>query len=180
MFARFKVLAAVAALPTTVTGAALAEPAFTGLDAGFDASLRVDRPLPSFRNGGVQARTAQALSRCRALLSGHGNPRPLPAIQGDRLVDVPPAYESFCRSHFASVRRMRPDLEWDDARPAYALALAAHAVLCEALDDDREQLLAAHWQQLRGSSRLDWSRARPLLADGCRALDRLDPLAMHR
>ena len=146
----------------------------------FDASLRgpgIDTTDTERRQWPVDA---QALARCRALLSGQGRPHPLPAVQGDRLVDVPPAYESFCRSHFASVRRTRPDLEWDDARPAYALALAAHAVLCEALDDDREQLLAAHWQQLRGSSRLDWSRARPLLADGCRALDRLDPLAMHR
>ena len=125
---------------------------------------------------------AQALARCRALLSGHGAAREDVSAQADaeRLVDVPPAYESFCRSHFAAVRRVRPELDWNDARPAYALALAAHAVLCEALDDEREQLLAAHWERLRGGSRLDWSRARPLLADGCRALNRLDPLAMHR
>jgi hypothetical protein len=125
---------------------------------------------------------ARALARCRALLSGHGAPRDVPEPHGDdaRWIDVPPAYAGFCRSHFASVRRLRPELAWDDARPAYALALAAHAVLCEALDDDREQLLAAHWDRLRGDSRLDWTRARPLLADGCRALERLDPLAMHR
>ena len=125
---------------------------------------------------------AQALARCRILLSGHGLAREAadaPPV-GERLVDVPPAYESFCRSHFASVRRVRPELDWNDARPAYALALAAHAVLCEALDDEREDLLAAHWDRLRGGSQLDWARARPLLADGCRALNRLDPLAMHR
>ena len=124
---------------------------------------------------------AQALARCRALLSGHGPARDGTAhAGGTRWIDVPAAYEAFCRSHFASVRRLRPELAWDDARPAYALALAAHAVLCEALDDEREQLLAAHWDTLRGESRLDWARARPLLADGCRALERLDPLAMHR
>jgi len=125
---------------------------------------------------------ARALARCRSLLSGHGGGHDdgMATPQGERLVDVPPAYESFCRSHFASVRRVRPDLDWNDARPAYALALAAHAVLCEALDDERENLLAAHWERLRGDSRLDWPRARPLLADGCRALSRLDPLAMHR
>lgn len=124
---------------------------------------------------------AHALARCRALLSGHGPGREATVREGDtRWIDVPAAYEAFCRHHFASVRRLRPELAWDDARPAYALALAAHAVLCEALDDGREQLLAAHWDALRGDSRLDWARARPLLADGCRALERLDPLAMHR
>jgi hypothetical protein len=134
---------------------------------------------PSHRQWPVDA---QALARCRALLSGHsgGGVAPDLTLAWERLVDVPPAYESFCRSHFASVRRMRPELDWNDARPAYALALAAHAVLCEALDDEGEDLLAMHWEGLRGGSRLDWSRARPLLADGCRALSRLDPLAMHR
>ena len=145
----------------------------------YSASLRsppLDLAEPTHRQWPVDV---QALAHCRALLSGHGGGGPEP-LAGERLVDVPPAYESFCRSHFASVRRVRPDLAWDDARPAYALALAAHAVLCEALDDEREDLLAAHWDRLRGGSRLDWSRARPLLADGCRALNRLDPLAMHR
>lgn len=124
---------------------------------------------------------ARALARCRALLSRHGDAGDWSTADGgDRHVDVPPAYESFCRSHFASVRRLHGELRWDDARPAYALALAAHAVLCDALDDEREQLLAQHWEQLRGGSRLDWARARPLLADGCRALDRIDPLAMRR
>ena len=106
---------------------------------------------------------AQALARCRALLSGQGATRETTRASdgGTRWIDVPVAYEAFCRSHFASVRRLRPELAWDDARPAYALALAAHAVLCEALDDEREQLLAAHWDTLRGESHLDWSRARP-------------------
>lgn len=147
------------------------------------ASLR-SAPLDALDAGHRQWPVdAQALARCRALLSGHGSARPVDGVAagiGEQLVDVPPAYASFCRSHFASVRRIRPELDWDDARPAYALALAAHAVLCEALDDEREDLLAAHWDRLRGRSRLDWTRARPLLADGCRALNRLDPLAMHR
>lgn len=124
---------------------------------------------------------AGTLARCRALLSRHAGASVVPAAPvGDRQVGVPPAYENFCRTHFTSVRRLHAELTWDDARPVYALALAAHAVLCHALEDGHEQLLAPHWEQLRGTSRLDWSRARPLLADGCRALDRLDPLAMRR
>jgi hypothetical protein len=141
-------------------------------------------PLSSLADDGERQWSvdARALARCRALLSRQGEPRDEPAADsaGERHVDVPPAFESFCRSHFASVRRLHAELRWDDARPAYALALAAHAVLCDALDDGREQLLAAHWDELRGASRLAWSQARPLLADGCRALDRLDPLAMRR
>ena len=106
---------------------------------------------------------ARALARCRALLSRQGEPKDEPVAEatGDRTVDVPAAYESFCRSHFASVRRL-------------------HAELREAIHDEREHLLARHWDELRGASRLAWPQARPLLADGCRALDRLDPLAMRR
>lgn len=125
-----------------------------------------------------------ALSRCRMLFSKTGasaNARSPNRDGGlESVMDVPAAYDGFCRSHFASVRRLHPDLTWDDACPAYAIALSAHAMLCENLDDECEKLLGQHWEQIRGRSTLDWSRARPLVADGCSALTRLDPLAMHR
>lgn len=122
-----------------------------------------------------------ALAQCRALLSGHefaaaGSPRTSQLA----LLDVPLPYEQFCRSHFAAVRRLHPDMSWDDACPAYAIALSAHAVLCDALDEERERQLERHWTLIRGGSRLDWPQARGLVADGCSALTRLDPLAMHR
>ena len=98
----------------------------------------------------------------------------------ESLMDVPATYDGFCRSHFSSVRRVHPELNRDDARPAYAIALAAHAFLCEALDDQHEAQLAANWEYIRGNSGLSWAQARPLISDGCRALNRLDPLAMHR
>jgi hypothetical protein len=123
-----------------------------------------------------------ALARCRALCTGHASASLLlaDAAPNESLMDVPRSYDAFCRAHFASVRRVHPELDWDDARPAYAIALAAHAVLCEALDDEREQVLAAQWERIRGRSTLAWAQARPLVADGCQALNRLDPLAMHR
>jgi len=123
-----------------------------------------------------------ALARCRGLLNRHGASDPSLADRQphESLMDVPVSYDSFCRSHFSSVRRTHPEMTWDDARPAYAVALAAHALLCEALDDQHEQRLAANWETIRGHSSLDWSQARLLIADGCRALSRLDPLAMHR
>ena len=125
-----------------------------------------------------------ALHRCRALLRRHGD-LDATAVGGttggeQSLMDVPRAYDLFCRSHFTSVRRIHPELTWDDACPAYAVALSAHAVLCIALDEEREQQLKSNWEHIRGHSNLDWSQARTLVADGCSALDRLDPLAMHR
>ena len=123
-----------------------------------------------------------ALARCRGLLSRHGlvDPSLVDRLPNESLMDVPAQYDGFCRSHFSSVRRIHPDMNWDDARPAYAVALAAHAVLCEALDDEHEARLAANWEGIRAGSGLDWTQARLLIADGCRALSRLDPLAMHR
>ena len=121
-----------------------------------------------------------ALARARSLLSGH-EASPLPATARQQaLLEVPTAYEQFCRSHFTAVRRLHPELSWEDALPAYAVALSAHAVLCEAIDAGRERVLADNWQHIRGDSRLDWHEASQLVADGCRALARLDPLAMAR
>lgn len=123
-----------------------------------------------------------ALARCRSLLSRHAVAASSDAPDSgyQSLMDVPAAYDQFCRSHFASVRRLHLGLTWDDACPAYAIALSAHALLCEALDEGREQLLQDNWMHIRGSSTLSWAQARGLIADGCSALARLDPLAMHR
>lgn len=142
---------------------------------------RVPRPtVPRVDSGGAWLVDMDALAHCRALLSGHEPARPQSRATQPALLDVPPAYEQFCRSHFASVRRLHPELSWDDAYPAYAVALSAHAMLCDCLDAEREQLLARDWQHIRGHSRLDWRQASRLVADGCSALARLDPLAMRR
>ena len=121
-----------------------------------------------------------ALALARALSTGHEPPPSTARVEQQALLDVPPAYEQFCRSHFASVRRLHPDLDWQDACPAYAVALSLHAALCDSLDEGRERLLATHWERIRGSSRLAWRQAATLVADGCSALARLDPLAMRR
>ncbi len=123
-----------------------------------------------------------ALARCRSLLTGHAVAASAGARESSQhsLMEVPGAYDQFCRSHFASVRRLHPGLTWSDACPAYAIALSAHVLVCEALDDEREQVLQSNWMQIRGFSTLSWAQARGLIADGCRALARLDPLAMRR
>lgn len=123
-----------------------------------------------------------ALSRCRALFARHTFSSAAPDERPSNLamLEVPPAFDAFCRSHFASVKRLHPALEWDDACPAYAIALSAHAVLCVALDDEREKQFEQNWERIRGQSRLTWPQARPLIVDGCSALGRMDPLAMQR
>jgi hypothetical protein len=121
-----------------------------------------------------------ALAACRALFSGHELPPSVPQAGVQSLLDVPPAYEQFCRSHFASVKRLHPDLQWSEACFAYAVALSAHAVLCTAIGEEHERQLAKAWPRVRGESRLEWQQASRLVADGCSALARLDPLAMRR
>lgn len=125
----------------------------------------------------------QALAHCRALFAGRNGELHRNSGAHARqpiLMDVPPAYDQFCHAHFASVKRLHPELTWDDACPAYAVALSAHASLHVALDELREKQLEESWDQIRGASSLAWKQARPLIADGCSALDRLDPLAMRR
>lgn len=67
--------------------------------------------------------------------------------------------------------RLHPDVAWDDACQAYALAAATHPDYGGRLDLDAESRLEAHWEHLRGDSRLDWSIARTLLRETWRWLD---------
>jgi len=124
----------------------------------------------------------RAMAHCRELfargtLTESGAPE---RSAGTSLLDVPGAYENFCRAHFAAVKRMHPELTWDDVCQVYAIALLAHAQLCVELTEERERQLEQHWSRIRGPSLLSWAQARPLMADGCRALARLDPIAYAR
>jgi hypothetical protein len=142
----------------------------------------VSRPAPPPRapETGAWLVDVAALARARSVFSGHEPPPIARGFQQQALLEVPVAYAAFCRSHFATVRRLHPEMSWDDACPAYAVALGAHAALCDALDAEAERRLAQHWESIRGASRLAWPQAAPLVADGCSALARLDPLAMRR
>jgi hypothetical protein len=57
-----------------------------------------------------------ALARAAPCSAGH-EPRAGGARAQQALLEVPPAYEQFCRSHFTSVRRLHPDMRWEDACP---------------------------------------------------------------
>jgi hypothetical protein len=160
-------------------------PARRTRDAGAAGVARPARPTPApTADGPTWLVDATALEHCRAVLLGRHEQLELRML-GRRApqsvpMSVPPAFDRFCRTHFASVRRLHPTLAWDDACPAYAIALAAHAALCVSFDEAQERLLERHWDRIRGESTLAWAQARPLIAAGCSALDRLDPLAMHR
>jgi len=135
-------------------------------------------PAPRAPEGCAWLVDVAALAQARALFAGHEPSAP--GFEQQAMLEVPAAYAAFCRSHFATVRRLHPEISWEDACPAYAVALGAHASLRDALDADCEQRLAKHWPGIRGASRLEWRQAAQLVADGCSALARLDPLAMRR
>jgi hypothetical protein len=137
-------------------------------------------PPPRAPEGSAWLVDVAALAKARALFAGHELDASSPTLEQLSLLEVPAAYAAFCRSHFATVLRLHPEMSWEDACPAYAVALSAHAALCAALDAEREQRLAQHWPAIRGASRLEWRQAAQLVADGCSALTRLDPLAMRR
>jgi len=137
-------------------------------------------PPPRAPEGSAWLVDVAALAKARALFSGHEPDSAAPAFEQHSLLDGPAAYPAFVPTNFTTVRRLHPEMTWEDACPAYAVALSAHAALCAALDADREQRLAQHWLSMRGGSRLEWRQAAQLVADGCSALTRLDPLAMRR
>lgn len=68
---------------------------------------------------------------------------------------------------------------WRDVYPAYAFALASHAGDWPRGTDDTEAELAAHWEQARGESRLEWAQARAVVEDAWLALDRMPAAAVH-
>lgn len=125
-----------------------------------------------------------ALARCRDLFARTVAMDPAaidqPVASHLSFIDVPTAYDNFCRTHFSSVKRLHPELCWEDVCPVYAIALIAHSTMHTELSENRENQLSLHWPQIRGQSGLAWSQARSLIADGCKALSRLDPLANAR
>ncbi len=77
-------------------------------------------------------------------------------------------------------RRGHGRRSWGDLCPAYAFALSTHAAdWPRGGDESTEQALAAHWEQVRGSSRLSWSQARDVVEDAWLALDHMPATAVR-
>ncbi|NIJ88555.1 hypothetical protein FHR49_001342 [Xanthomonas campestris] len=77
-------------------------------------------------------------------------------------------------------RRRRGGPTWDDLAPAYAFARVTHAAdWPRGADAQCEQALAAHWDSMRGGSRLDWPHVRAIVEDAWLALDHIPDAAVH-
>jgi hypothetical protein len=91
------------------------------------------------------------------------------------MLEVPDAYNDWCLQHYQDLSRSQPDVLWEDACPAYALALATRGSYSLADGDSLEIL----WEELSGLSALDWPRARSILGKAWLALDQLFPPAQR-
>jgi len=122
--------------------------------------LRPVRTSPSVRG------TAQRLSDCLAY---------------EGMMDIPDEFEAFSQADHRRRARLHPDLAWDDACPAYALALATHDAYQGRLSLSADDELEAQWDELRGASSMDWTVARVIVREAWRwlATQQDDVAPMH-
>lgn len=111
--------------------------------------LRPVRSSPTIKS------TAQRLSDCLAY---------------DGMMAIPEDFEAFSHADHNRRARLRPDLAWQDACPAYALALATHDVYHGRLSLSADNELEAQWDELRGASNMDWTVARMIVREAWRWL----------
>lgn len=116
------------------------------------------------------------------LFNAHLDPLPVAPQHdhpdGPRPHDAPD-YRQYSLADYRQ-RRARHGTPWRDLCPAYAFALRTHAggwPRAPMADTDGE--LAAHWDQVRGESHLDWRQARPVIEDAWQALDHLPAPALR-
>ncbi|WP_324250838.1 hypothetical protein ACDH70_11975 [Xanthomonas axonopodis pv. poinsettiicola] len=119
----------------------------------------------------------------RRLFSAHLDPASPKRAQHNVLVSDPVGVaQDF---HYYSLadyqrRRRRGGPTWRDLSPVYAFARVTHAAdWPRGADAQCEQALAAQWESMRGSSRLDWQHARDIVEDAWLALDHIPDAAVH-
>ena len=83
---------------------------------------------------------------------------------------VPAAFEAFSLTDHRRRARLHPELRWEDASPAYALALATHDDYHGRLNLAADDELEAQWDELRGGSRMEWPVARVIVRESWRWL----------
>lgn len=128
---------------------------------------RLERAAPSVFNA-HQDPLGSAGGRHRVR---QGLPRDPQAIAQDYLHYLLDDYEA---------RRHHGHHRWADLCPAYAFALTTHAARWpRGGDEATEAELAAHWEQVRGDSRLPWTKARAVVEDAWLALDRMPSAALR-
>lgn len=111
--------------------------------------LRPVRSVPTIQS------TAQRLSDCLAY---------------DGMMEIPEDFEAFSQSDHRRRVRLHPQLAWQDACPAYALALATHDAYHGRLSLSADDELEAQWDELRGASSMDWTVARLIVREAWRWL----------
>lgn len=126
---------------------------------------RLERPAPSVFNAHLDPLAARRSAR-RA--------RPAPEPQA-----VAQDYQQYMHRDYER-RRAQGHRSWRDLCAAYAFALSTHAAdWPRGGEAGTDEELAAHWEQMRGPSRLTWPQARPVVEDAWTALDHMPPSAVR-
>jgi hypothetical protein len=129
------------------------------------AMARLERPAPTVFNALLDPLSARSPKR-----GSRRHPDPQ-AVAQDYLQYMLTDYEA---------RRGHGQRNWRDLCPVYAFALTTHAAdWPRGGDVDTCEELAAHWDQMRGQSRLDWAQAWPVVEDAWRALDHIPATAVR-
>lgn len=126
---------------------------------------RLERPMPSVFNARQDPLPAAAKRRLR---QSRNEPQ---AVAQDYLHYMLDDYQA---------RRRVGRRRWADLCPAYAFALTTHAGNWPRSGDEAtEGALAAHWEQVRDTSRMSWDQARRVVEDAWVALDHMPPPALR-
>lgn len=91
-------------------------------------------------------------------------------LASDDPPDIPENFEDFSRQDFQRRLRLHPDLAWNDACRAYALALATHASHAGRTDADVDGELEIRWDTLPTPPVAAWPLARVLIHESWRWL----------
>ena len=77
----------------------------------------------------------------------------------------PPYFDDCCRRHFLALQLRRPQTQWEDVAPLYALTAAIHRQSNATLPSSCAKILEPLYESLRGDSRLEWLQAKSLIED---------------
>lgn len=80
-------------------------------------------------------------------------------------------FEAFSAADYGRRVRLHPEVAWDDACSAYALALASYEAHDGTLDLTTEHELEVQWDELRGPAEVSWPVVRTMVREAWRWLD---------
>lgn len=110
-------------------------------------------------------------SRYQAMLDALIPPSRMPPASQDATtwMATAPGFAGFSVHDFQRRRRLHPDVAWEGACRAYALAAATHRHVLRT--PEAEAQLEAAWERLRGEGGPDWPVARAMMREAWRWLD---------